>query len=135
MLYNRLVTDTHSYDYANYVFDRMEELDADMKAGVTRPKTEKLSEGHARITEAEFAAWKSGDWGYVSEHDGGGPRKSHAVPSDPVELKDYIVRTYEGVCVDLGCEDVSDPEFKDYVADQMSGQVNYLALQRALAML
>ena len=104
--------------------------------GESRKRTAKtLKEGHARITEEEFAAWKSGDWGFVSEHDGGGPRRSRAVPSDPVELKDYIIRTYEGVCADLGCEDVSDPEFKDYVADQMSGQVNYLVLQRALAML
>jgi hypothetical protein len=98
-------------------------------------KAKSLKEGHARITQEEFAAWKSGDWGFVAEHDGGGPRRSRAVPSDPVELKDYIIRTYEGVCADLGCEDVSDPEFKDYVADQMSGQVNYLVLQRALAML
>jgi hypothetical protein len=98
-----------------------------------RAKT--LKEAHARITEEEFAEWKSGNWGFVTEHDGGGPRRSRAVPSDPVELKDYIVRTYEGVCADLGCDDVSDPEFKDYVADQMSGQVNYLVLQRALAML
>jgi hypothetical protein len=107
-----------------------------MPVGESRKRrSSRLSEGHARITEEEFAAWKSGDWGFVSEHDGGGPRRSRAVPSDPVELKNYIVRTYEGVCADLGCDDVSDPEFKDYVADQMSGQVNYLALQRALAML
>ena len=27
----------------------------------------RLSEGHARITQEEFAAWKRGDWGFVSE--------------------------------------------------------------------
>lgn len=27
----------------------------------------RLSEGHARITAAEFSAWKRGDWGFVSE--------------------------------------------------------------------
>ena len=26
-----------------------------------------LKEGHSRITDAEFAAWKRGDWGFVSE--------------------------------------------------------------------
>jgi hypothetical protein len=30
-------------------------------------KAKSLKEGHARITQAEFAAWKSGDWGFVSE--------------------------------------------------------------------
>lgn len=32
-----------------------------------RKPARRLSEGHARITEEEFAAWKSGDWGFVSE--------------------------------------------------------------------
>jgi hypothetical protein len=27
----------------------------------------RLSEGHARITEEEFAQWKSGNWGFVAE--------------------------------------------------------------------
>jgi len=27
----------------------------------------RLSEAHARITEEEFAQWKSGNWGYVAE--------------------------------------------------------------------
>ena len=28
-----------------------------------------MSEGHSRITVEEIAAWKDGDWGYVSESD------------------------------------------------------------------
>ena len=27
----------------------------------------RLSEGHARITQAEIEAWRQGDWGFVSE--------------------------------------------------------------------
>ena len=30
----------------------------------------RLVEGSARITAEEFAAWKSGDWGFVSEAEG-----------------------------------------------------------------
>ena len=32
-------------------------------------KKSRLSEGHARITQAEMNAWMSGDWGFVSEQD------------------------------------------------------------------
>lgn len=95
-----------------------------------------LSEGHGRITEEEFSAWKNGDWGFVSEHDGGAPRKYRKeIPSDPMQLRDYVIRTYEGACADIGCDDVRDPEFKDYVADQLAGEVDSLVLQRALAMI
>ena len=31
-------------------------------------KMRRLAEGHARITQEEFAAWKNGDWGFVSEN-------------------------------------------------------------------
>ena len=31
-------------------------------------KTRRLAEGHARITQEEFAAWQNGDWGFVSEN-------------------------------------------------------------------
>lgn len=105
-----------------------------MPEGVRRQN--RLAESHSRITEEEFAAWKSGDWGFVSEHDGGGPRKYRsAIPTDPRSLMDYIVRNYEGMCVDLGCSDVSDPEFKDYVSDQLADKVDPTTLQRALEML
>lgn len=36
-----------------------------------RRSLKSLLEGHARITEEEMAAWKSGDWGFTSQHDGG----------------------------------------------------------------
>lgn|GEM_PF-3270710 len=104
-----------------------------------RRKGLRLAEGHARITQEEFAAWKSGDWGFVSEHDGGGPRRGRggtgAIPSDPKELRDYIVRNYEGHCSDLGCDDVSDPEFKQYVGDQLAGLVDHDTLRAALKLL
>ena len=100
-------------------------------------KFQRLSEGHARITEEELAAWKSGDWGYVSEHDGGfrNPRKNRGpvIPTDEVGLQDYILRNYQGACEDLGCDDVSDPIFKEYVRDMLAGMVDPAALERALA--
>jgi hypothetical protein len=100
-------------------------------------KAKSLKEGHARITQEEFAAWKSGDWGFVAEHDGGGPRRRSmdVIPADPVKLVDYIIRNYEGHCPDLGCDDVSDPVFKEYVGDQLAGKVDRTTLQSALAML
>lgn len=95
----------------------------------------RLAEGHARITEEEFAAWKDGDWGFVSEHDGGGPRRRSmdVIPADADKLTSYIIRNYEGMCADLGCEDVSDPEFKEYVSDQLAGKVDPMTLKMALA--
>jgi hypothetical protein len=36
-----------------------------------------LSEGHARITDKEIAAWKRGDWGFVSEGASGTREMSH----------------------------------------------------------
>lgn len=45
-----------------------EQPDAPMPVGESRNrKAKNLAEGHARITEEEFAAWKRGDWGFVSE--------------------------------------------------------------------
>ena len=38
-------------------------------ASLAKGKKSRLSEGHSRITEEEFNAWKSGDWGFVSESD------------------------------------------------------------------
>jgi hypothetical protein len=112
------------------------EVPAGLPMESRRKRGRSLKEGHARITEEEFAAWKSGDWGFVSEHDGGGPRRSmDVIPADPVKLVGYIIRNYEGVCADLGCSDVSDPEFKEYVTDQLAGKVDMMVLKQALAML
>ena len=33
-----------------------------------RHNLQRIAEGHARITQEEFAAWKNGDWGFVSEN-------------------------------------------------------------------
>lgn len=99
-------------------------------------KSKKLAEGHARITQAEFDAWKSGDWGFVSEHDGGfrsHRRSMDVIPADADRLTDYIIRNYEGMCADLGCSDVSDPVFKQYVSDQLAGKVQPMTLKAALA--
>jgi hypothetical protein len=108
-----------------------------MPVETRRRRGRTLKEGHARITEEEMAAWKSGDWGFVAENDGGGPRRRSmdVIPADPDKLRDYILRNYEGHCQDLGCDDVSDPEFKEYVSDQLAGKVDRAVLKTALAML
>jgi len=101
-------------------------------------KFQRIAESHARITQEEIDAWKSGDWGFVSEHDGGfrNPRRSlDVVPADPAKLVNYIIRNFEGMLPELGCSDVSDPEFKEYVSDALAGAVGTVALNRALAML
>lgn len=36
-------------------------------ANVRGARRARLSEGHARITPEEMAAWKRGNWGYISE--------------------------------------------------------------------
>lgn len=48
--------------YPEVCMDCAEE--AALRVGMIRTS---LSEGHARITNEEFAAWKRGDWGFVSE--------------------------------------------------------------------
>lgn len=114
---------------------RLRSLIREVAASTTTRKT--LRESHTRITAEEINAWKSGDWGFVSEHDGGGPRRRSmdVIPADSTKLVDYIIRNYEGMCADLGCSDVSDPVFKEYVTDQLAGKVDMMALKQALAML
>lgn len=91
-VHDRLVKDTMSYDYANYVFDRMQALSA-QASPVEESKNSKsfrrgmLLEGHARITPEEMRAWMSGDWGYVAENAGGSDSELDAMSDD--ELKNY----------------------------------------------
>lgn len=42
-------------------------LDSQVQESKRRKK--KLVEAHKRITQAEIEAWKSGDWGFISESD------------------------------------------------------------------
>jgi hypothetical protein len=58
-----------------------------------------------------------------------------APPQDPQSLSSWIIRNYEGHCSDLGCDDVSDPEFKQYVGDQLTGLVDHDTLRAALKLL
>ncbi len=61
--------------------------------------------------------------------------RSSSIPFDPHTLKDYIVRNYAGYCRDIGCEDASDPEFGQYVGDELAGRVDKDILDQALLLL
>jgi hypothetical protein len=57
----------------------------------------KISEGHARITEEEMAAWKSGDWGFDSQIDSSAndsERFLHGFESGhPMDDEGYMVKS------------------------------------------
>jgi len=100
-----------------------------------RGKKTNLTESHTRITEEEFSAWKSGDWGFVSEDAPKGGSDRAPIPQDPKSLKDYIIKNFQGHMPDLGVDDTSDPVFKEYVGDQLAGTVHPNVLRSAIDML
>ena len=57
-------------------------------------KMRRLAEGHARITQEEFAAWKNGDWGFVSEN------SESSSPCDYCgeDIKDKDKKSHEQEC-------------------------------------
>lgn len=58
-----------------------EEVDASLSPSLVESHrvrgNKRLSEAHARITEEEVAAWKSGDWGYVAGDSAEQPGHDH----------------------------------------------------------
>ena len=93
-------------------------------------KKKKLSEAITRITEDEVAAWKAGDWGYVSGDEVGPPEHDHEEflhgheSGHPQDDEGYMVKSRmvsmkmmaEDICKLLDAQDQLPGWAQDHVA-------------------
>jgi hypothetical protein len=105
----------------------------------TTSRRGRLSEAHARITEDEFAQWKSGNWGYVAEdhHDVGlakdddASRFLHGSDSGhPMDDEGYMVKSRMASMKEMA-EDIcglldSDDQLPGWVQDLVATSHNDL---------